>query len=348
MGKDNLILGTARGKLGDVVFYRTGGEQRFRTRVRPTNPQTNAQLLQRAVVSTAVKAYSDFVMVCDHAFQNFEGKMKNQQRFMRLNIKWLREVALSNVKSFSPIQFTTMNDGNYVVKDAGYTVLNPWQISEGDLPAVTPFFENVTGANNLAFITASSKNFSDLSYQEFAELLGVNVGDQLTFIMQYADNKAIVDKTFFARIILMPASNNPAEKMFTFGENGEMHVNNPNKENYGNVSFFKITQDTDNYLQFRPEASADTYLLQKAVGIITSRFENNMWRRSTSFMVVKDGYEGIQTLRTAMESYLKYTTSSLYLNQATNQETLDVAEDYKEIEEEITEKTTEKQQKSKK
>lgn len=47
MTRRNLILGTASGKLGDMVFYRQGGEQRTRTRVTPKNPKSIKQMTQR-------------------------------------------------------------------------------------------------------------------------------------------------------------------------------------------------------------------------------------------------------------------------------------------------------------
>lgn len=46
-----MLLGLAKGKVGDLVFYRDGGEQRTRTRVVPKNPRTFAQQAQRVKIA---------------------------------------------------------------------------------------------------------------------------------------------------------------------------------------------------------------------------------------------------------------------------------------------------------
>lgn len=325
MGKDNLLIGTARGKLGDVVFYRTGGEQRFRTRVRPTNPRTNAQLIQRCIVSTVVKAYSDFITVCDHAFQNFEGKLKNHQRYMRLNIMAFRPIALSQVARWSPIlwNFTNRNY-NWAKKDDVNTYVNPYILSEGDLPSVpiTGYREGGEAARSglPMFSIAHTGSPSTITYANFAEALGLNIGDQLTFIQQQAEpTTGAVTRTQIARIILMPSNGEIDEPIMAVatGEGGgaSYTVTNPNKENLGTVYFYEGT----NVLQFAVnEENVGNNVAASA--IIVSRFENNMWRRSNTVMSVKPAFQKLSNLEAAVASYLKSETSSLYLNQATTEE----------------------------
>ena len=52
-----MLLGLAAGKIGDLVFYRDGGEQRTRTRVIPRNPRTSAQQAQRSKIANASAMY---------------------------------------------------------------------------------------------------------------------------------------------------------------------------------------------------------------------------------------------------------------------------------------------------
>lgn len=319
MGKDNLMLGTARGKLGDVVFYRTGGEQRFRTRVRPTNPRTNAQLVQRAVVSTAVKAYSSLQEICNHAFQNFEGKLKNQERFMRLNISMLRDLALQNVYSWSPIRWTAQNYGNYVEKDSTRVLINPWIISEGDLPQIN--VERWGKYKNLydvpVFHLGVTNALNTMTYAMFAEALGLNIGDQITFVWQETNviGLPIASRTYKARIVLMPSNGDIDDLMFGGSEEGLFTLSNPNKENYGDVFFVAA----ENGISFMPINNFSDGMNLVSAGIIVSRFENNVWRRSDSTLSVIDTYKNVMKLTWAVESYMKSDTSSLYLNQATTQ-----------------------------
>lgn len=328
MGKDNLLIGTARGKLGDVVFYRTGGEQRFRVRVRPTNPRTNAQLLQRTVISTATSAYTNLVTVCDHAFQNFEGKLKNQQRFMKLNAMKLREIALSRIESWSPIKFKAgIAPANWRKKDDIYTYANSYIISEGDLQNVegTWTLSNTAGGVTVPSIEIPLKSgitaWQQMTYQDVADSLGLQIGDQITMIAQTANKyNGAIKTTTISRIILMPNDGDVTKAFAIQTESDTYVINDPNKENYGSM-LYKFGEDSTGdvkkvVLFFAPSFQKEIAQEIASFGIITSRYENNMWRRSSSEMNLKQSFYNLTTLRTAMESYEKDTTSSLYLNQA--------------------------------
>lgn len=312
MGKNNLILGTGRGKLGDIVFYRTGGEQRFRTRVRPTNPRTNAQLLQRCVVSTAVKFYSEVAMICNHAFQNYEGSLKNHQRFMKLNIDMLRKIALKNVESWSPVKFSESNYGNYVPKDSSEVVINPYQLSEGDLPNIPVSLEN-----GKVQIGAEMRGAS--TYNNIANSWGAKLGDQVTMIwIQCKKNSAEVETTKIGRVILQPSFGDGDTEMFRQAE-GETAIYRPNKENQGPVSMrFVKGGTTEN--SYKIEMSLPNIVTRidgaQAAAVILSRFENGKWRRSTTFLTIDTNEANLSSLKDAMESYMKSNTSSLYLNQS--------------------------------
>lgn len=80
-----------RGKVGDVVFSRLNGEQVSRVRNRhPKNPQTNKQLVQRAVMATVMSAYSAGREIFDHSFQGYSVGAGCQRRFLSLNANSLR------------------------------------------------------------------------------------------------------------------------------------------------------------------------------------------------------------------------------------------------------------------
>lgn len=316
MGKGNLLLGTGRGKLGDAVFYRTGGEQRFRVRVKGTNPKTYAQTLQRVVVATAVKAYSPLISVCDHAFQNFSGKAKNQERFMRLNIMLLRKMALQNVKSWSPLRFNNEIVGNWIGKDEILVAQNPYIISEGDLPEVPVNFINSGGGNRPVFV--SLPNTESITYRNVIEALGLQQGDQLTFVFQRALTNGIIVNTSIARIILNPA-NGDLDTPFQIQKDGSniYVINEPNAENYGelNISSFETgeTTKTKHFFVYPSRWNAGWVNTE---AVIVSRWENGMWRRSNAQMTLENPNIYFRTLEDAMNTYYRDETSSLYLNQA--------------------------------
>lgn len=312
MGKDNLILGTGRGKLGDIVFYRTGGEQRYRTRVRPTNPRTDAQLLQRCVVSTAVKYYSEIATIADHAFQNFDGALKNHQRFMRLNIKALRELALQNVYSWSPIRWRNQNYGNYVWKDSSAVAINPYIISEGDIIAPALTRKTIANeANGIQIGDAMAGNFVDVTYQNLAQALGVYPGDQVTAVISHCVD-GIVDRTWIGRIILVPSD---GDSSAAFVNSDNTAINMPNKENYGDIQF-KLAAVTNGYAL--TVGVSGVKISECAVGVIISRREGERWKRSTSVLNIPTDQANDQSLQIAIDSYRMAQTSSLYLNQGDN------------------------------
>lgn len=365
MGKGNLIIGTASKKLGDIVFYRTGGEQRFRVRVKPMNPRTNAQLIQRCVVSTAVKFYSNVAELCNHAFQNYTGNLKNHQRFMKLNIMKLRQVALSQVISWSPIRWSTTKLWNWAKKDDVNSYVNPYILSEGDLEGVNVQWSGLSylGNANVPFIEIFRKsgeavNIEQITYSDVINHLGLNQGDQLTFITCTANlNTGAIEKTAYYRIILLPDNGDISTAFLTSASNGRYSINSPNKENFGNGFFYaRGNRDSDNEwvaLHFSPTTD-DSEARQIAGGaIIVSRFENNKWRRSNSVLSVPDEFQNLSPLEEAVASYEKSDTSSLYLNQAQSAERQKLEATYAEelgteveIEKDIEEKTKRTRKKS--
>lgn len=65
-----MLLGLAKGKVGDLVFYRDGGEQRTRTRVIPKNPRTFAQQAQRVKIANVAGLYRAAATILKYSFSN--------------------------------------------------------------------------------------------------------------------------------------------------------------------------------------------------------------------------------------------------------------------------------------
>lgn len=131
MAKGNLFLGTGRGKVGDVVFYRKNGEQITRVRNRSVkNPDTEAQQIQRAVLASVSKAYQAGSVIFDHSFEGCSTGAECQNRFQKLNIDWLRSAINSDL---------ALNHGDgesvaaVVPRSASYPVPNAWIVSQGTL-----------------------------------------------------------------------------------------------------------------------------------------------------------------------------------------------------------------------
>lgn len=70
MSKSNMLLGNAKGKFGDIVFYRAGGEQRHRPLVTPKNPRTPAQMTQRVKIANVSALYRALAPILSDSFTN--------------------------------------------------------------------------------------------------------------------------------------------------------------------------------------------------------------------------------------------------------------------------------------
>lgn len=100
MSKGNLLLGFARGSIGDVTFSRSNGEQVARARNRqPANPNTESQAIQRAVTASVARLYSMGQSIFNHAFQGLKVGAENQQEFMKRNMALLRSLVLSDINN---------------------------------------------------------------------------------------------------------------------------------------------------------------------------------------------------------------------------------------------------------
>lgn len=98
-----MLLGYARGKVGDLVFTRIDGEQVSRPRNRhPYNPRTNKQLIQRAIMATIMAAYSAGREIFDHSFQGYSVGTGCQRRFLSLNANMLRTQLAADYENATP------------------------------------------------------------------------------------------------------------------------------------------------------------------------------------------------------------------------------------------------------
>ena len=117
MAKGNLILGTAKNSVGDVVMYRREGAQITRVRVRNVkNPKTNAQSFQRAIMAPIAKFYSPLSVVLERSFEGLS-KAKSHNKFNQVNANLARanKWALPKGTGFFPL---------------------PYQLSQGTIPTV--------------------------------------------------------------------------------------------------------------------------------------------------------------------------------------------------------------------
>lgn len=176
-----MFLGYARGKVGDVVMYRStvNNEQMARARNRrPANPRTSPQLYQRAVMATVMRAYSSGKAIFDHSFQGQGSPAKNMARFQQLNARLLR-ANLSQDLIDQPFE-------NYramlVGPGTNSPVPGPWVISEGTY-AQQAFVITPAAPGRPASVTFRMSGTGQTTLADFMANNGLVPGDIYTFVL---------------------------------------------------------------------------------------------------------------------------------------------------------------------
>lgn len=122
MAQSKSFFGLRRGSTKSLTFSVYNGKQVTKDRVTEVkNPRSNMQMEQRAVMSTALKAYSLMKDICNHSFEGVPYGQKTMNSFISENINLIRkDVPNVNLSEWK-----------------GKAVQNSYLISRGSLPSVS-------------------------------------------------------------------------------------------------------------------------------------------------------------------------------------------------------------------
>lgn len=313
-----MFLGLARGSVGDITFYRRNAQQISRVRVRKVkNPQTSAQMWQRAINNTAVEAYSVLKKICDHSFQGVTYGAASYSKFLSLNMDMLRAQAALPAED---------NDGQRAYVPFGFKGISamPFIISQGSIPQPNVEFSTATieGSDweGVKLFSMTSATVQTFTYKNFADAIGAQEGDQIT-VLCVPDPKVYggVDeplglRLLDARVILSPSEGSFDETPFFVENFGTLVVNKPNVRNEGKMIFFA---DTNDMLHVCPDVMA-----VDNVGfafIISRQNPDGSWLRSSSVFLYNPLYrENGYTIKQAstLTPVDLYVEDEKYLNNA--------------------------------
>ena len=321
MSKGNMFLGLARGSVGDVTFYRRNAQQITRVRVRNVkNPQSPAQMGQRAIQRTAVQAYKVLKEICNHSFENVSYGANSYAKFLSLNMDMLRyeaahpDAQMGN-KAFCPAGFEGM-------------AAMPYVIAKGSLPSVggdiISYSSGQTIWEGIELINWVG-NPDSCTYQQFIERLGARQGDQLTIIrvpnpVDFGfPEEPLARNMILARIILDPGSgNDPAETAFFDTSSAHLRINDPNPRNEGVVQF-NIIEGLVYGTALTQVGDATNRANFGFAAILSRQKEDGSWLRSDSILKLGEGWrEDGYTLKQAstLEPVEVYVENDYYLNNA--------------------------------
>lgn len=165
MSKGNMFVGSARGRVGNLVLYTRKGSQITRAyQSTVKNPKTSGQMLQRAKFANAVKFYQKAVQhFFKFAFQDERQTETAFNAFMRHNVD--RACLLRKDE----------------VNDPYFPAFGRWIMSQGSLAApMVPIFSNGDALFANTGIQGGEQTVADLSSILIGQ--GVHVGDIMTFV----------------------------------------------------------------------------------------------------------------------------------------------------------------------
>lgn len=302
MAKGNMLLGHARGKVGDLVFSRQNGQQVTRARAAVvSNPQTTAQMVQRILMNTVAQAYSKMSPIVDHSFEGLKKGQPSMSYFIKTNLAKLRQEVAN--KQAQGLDFSGI--GRFTQLKSNYYAPNEYVIAKGQLPEVgvdADFF-----GEKVATTIALSEN---ATYADVIAAAGLQRGDQITFIGFVGEVTAPTFK--FARVILDPHNEDgtPAELTTAFIADGA--VNMPSPKNEGDLA----VEIANGKLQFG--FGIDCF---SAAVIVSRKKADGTWMRSNATLSVApsvgwiDGM-GLQDCLDAILAGSIDTDNPLYLNNA--------------------------------
>lgn len=263
-----MLLGQARGKVGDLVFSRSNGQQVTRARAAVVkNPQTETQMIQRIILNTVAQAYSRMSAITDHSFEGIQAGQPSMSYYMSKNLNSLRsklaeEIAegydLGSIYAFSPVSTNQYAANRYI-------------IAKGTLPEVPATF----GPQNVGRVVVAGSTYADI-----INAFGLQRGDQLTFVATQGASGA--NTTFhFARVILSPTNADGSEAPLDTPFLADGAINLPSPRNEGQ---FATLQWTDGNIDFNFSAKPIS-----GVAVIVSRQSaNGTWLRSNATLEMSD------------------------------------------------------------
>lgn len=177
MSKGNMLLGNARGSVGDVTFQVLGGQQIAKKKsTQPKNPRTVSQMMQRAVFASAVQFFSRGQQnFFQFAFENKDAKLSDYNAFMSINAKM--GVPMSPEMLSNPL----------------CPAIGKFQMSKGSLTAPETSINDAAAITTIGLaLGAGTKSYTTVG-ELSADLVGVSgyaAGDIMTLV--YIESQAKV------------------------------------------------------------------------------------------------------------------------------------------------------------
>lgn len=263
MAQSKSFFGLRKGSTKSLTFQVLNGKQITKDRVyNVKNPQTIAQMQQRAMMATAISAYSTLKVICDHSFEGFEVGSKSMGEFIRINIAKLKQqMPAINVSEYKSGNFVF---NNYIVSSGSLNGLVMNETSTGGEENYDRYSTGVTATENMTF--GNLAEACGLKQNGMITFMVVNTGQaywlRIKFISEVWDEKINFETNFIDQLI-------------------NINVNSVEGDNVvlkDDITLVKSTNDKS-ILKFNVSKLED-----EMSACILSQKSEGKWRRSTSVL----------------------------------------------------------------
>ena len=320
MAKSKSFFGLRTGSTKSLTFQVYRGQQVTKDRVyRVSNPRTESQMVQRALVPIVAASRAALKGLVDHSFEGVAYGDQSLKMFSSLNLK----AGALKVASYSPNGYSNPGFANLIVSRG--TINEDFEITADRFGALASYSSSAEGMVHKAYEAGAPAAGLLREIAAWAAETGdINIckpGTQLTFLTLIQDGALDEPKaalsTFGINRILFPGDNTLNTQLEDV--NGPWKIKEAVLQNGSEFTLINSQNDEihvyldHGLLQFSVKPSGSKTVVGMAV--IVSRYENNQWKRNNARIVLTTDPDPIYTYAQWRTTYEKTGASAKYLNQ---------------------------------
>lgn len=282
MAQSYSFFGLRRGSTKTLTFSVYNGKQVTKDRVTVVkNPRSSMQMRQRAIMATALHAYSALKEICDHSFEGITYGQKSMNYFIAENARMIRDAAPEvNLSSYK-----------------GIAISNAYIIAKGSLPSI-----ELMGKADESHFTIDKQFTGTFTFAQLMTAFGASkIGDMVTFVA-LVDNPGTDASVYWLRLKLTESNK---EKSFTATESPNIVASLVEGTDFEtNIDNFTAQDFSVKYLNDENKiAIAVSESTSQSMGAILSRKSDTGWLRSSSTMVnIQNAFNYSDAIATYPES----------------------------------------------
>lgn len=259
MAQSKSFFGLRRGSTKSLTFQVLNGKQITKDRVyNVKNPQSLAQMQQRALMATVIVAYSKMKTICDHSYEGIEVGSKTMGEFIKTNLFELK-------KDVPDINLTEYKSGQFA--DNGYIV------SKGTLDSLPNSTDEIESVYYQAYRIRNTWD-STITYPKLAEYVGLKKDGMLTIMQMFEGQLWWVRLKFTEKI--MASSKNIAKNTNLVSDMQSIDTESVEGNGINLAGFIKLGENGGNEMSILVQRETGD-----SVALIKSVREGMIWKRST-------------------------------------------------------------------